>query len=476
MTHHQNANAGALPWAGMPGVKCVFSRTADGTVTGKIIIERAGKQPIVIQAKGNEEVMAKQLMKRFGRDLQVAKAGGHVGLFGFLKKIKKMAKKIVRGKILGTVVKGFKSVMKIPLLGPALGVAVPALGATYLALKGAEALGISPWQARKMRKEKDPRKRAAYARKIRARSRLIARARWARARRRAAGRGYRRPRYSRYQRPQRRGYYSRQRYQPQRRGYYGRPQRGGWGRLAGDGGAETAGLSIMHAKRMLARAHRGCPKTKHALRCVKNKAARGDANAITAWKVLQACMRRSGLVRGSMLISGTGAPEDDLENLITAAGGDIDDLMAAAGVEDEESLFAVAGVDLELDHSPEDDEDEDEGGAVAGAVAAVTVVPDALDLDSGYYNIIGGYEGEWPVSSIGCAQPPAPAAAGYHQPTAEIVTGADGIQRTKVWNGIRWIWSELRPHTGIRSETQGFGLRDALLYGMQQIQARELAS
>jgi len=468
----QNANAGALPWAGMPGVKCQFSRTPDGTVTGKCIIERAGKQPIVIQAKGNEELMAQQLLKRFGRDLQVAKAGGHVGLFGFLKKIKKMAKKIVRGKILGTIVKGFKGVMKIPILGPALGVAVPALGATYLALKGAEKLGISPWQARKMRKEKDPRKRAAYARKIRARSRLIGRSRWARARRRASGR-HRRPRYSRYQRPQRRRYYGR----PQQRySRYRRPQRRGWGRFSGEESAEAAGLTLRHAKRMLARAHRGCPKAKHALRCVKNKAARGDRAAMTAWKVLRACMQRGGFVRGQMLISGTGAPEDDLENLIYAAGGDVEDLMEAAGVEDEEELFAVAGVDLELDHSPEDDEDEDEGGAVAGN-AVTTLVPGGLDIDAGYYNIVGGYEGEWPTMEVGCVTPPAAAGlhhAGHHQ--HEIVTGADGVPRVKAWNGIRWVWSELRPHTGIRSETQGFGLRDAVLLGMQKIQARELAS
>lgn len=462
---HQNASAGAVPWAGMPGVKCVFSRTADGTVTGKCIIDRAGKQPIVIQAKGNEEVMAQQLMKRFGRDLQVAKAQGHVGLWGFLKKIKKMAKKIVRGKVLGTLVKGFKGVMKIPILGPALGVAVPALGATYLALKGAEKLGISPWQARKMRKEKNPRKRAAYARKIRARSRLIGRSRWARARRLASGR-------SRYRRrPQRRRYYGR----PQQRySRYRRPQRRGWGRFSGDGNAETAGLTIRHAKRLLAKARRGCPKAKHALRCVKGKAARGDAAAITAWKVLRACMRSGGFVRGTMLISGTGAPEDDLENLVTAAGGDLEDVMEAAGVEDEEELFAVAGVDLELDHSPEDDEDEPEGGAVAGAVAAVTVVPDALDLDSGYYNIIGGYDGDPSLSISGCVGPPA--AAGTHAAGAHIVTGADGIPRVKTWTGLKWVWSELRPHTGIRSETQGFGMRDAMLLGMQSIQARELAS
>jgi len=474
MTHHQNANAGALPWAGMPGVKCQFSRTPDGTVTGKCIIQRAGKQPIVIQAKGNEELMAQQLLKRFGRDLQVAKRQGHVGLFGFLKKIAKIAKKVVRGKVLGTVVKGFKSVMKIPILGPALGVAVPALGATYMALKGAEALGISPWQARKMRKEKNPRKRAAYARKIRARMQLVQRARWNRARRRAGGYRRSRPRYRR--RPQRGGYYSRQRFaqRGRGRGYYGRPQRGGrgWGRFAGEDmeqGAESgwgARRGMRHAMRLLGRAQRGCPRSKHALRCVKSKAAKGDRGAMTAWKILQACMR-GGAVRGdSMMISGTGAPEDDLENLITAAGGDIEDIMEAAGVEDEESLLAVAGVDLELEHAPEDDEDEAEG-AVAGNT--VTLVPDGMDLDSGYYNIIGGYGDEWPSMDIsGCA---APAAAGAH-----IVTGSDGIQRTKVWNGVRWIWSELRPHTGIRSETQGFGLRDALLLGMQKVQQRELAS
>lgn len=470
MTHH-NANAGALPWAGMPGVKCELTRTPDGTVTGKCIIQRAGKEPIVISAKGNEDVMAQQLMKRFGRDLQVAKRQGSVGLFGFLKKIKKIAKKVVRGKVLGTVVKGFKSVMKLPVIGPALGVAVPILGTSYLALKGAEALGISPWQARKMRKERNPRKRAAYARKIRARMQLVQRARWNRARRRAGGWGRR----SYRRRPQRGGFYSRQRYaqRGRGRGYYGRPpQHRGWGRFAGEGteGAESgfARRGLRHAMRLLGRARRGCPKSTHAIRCVRGKAARGDREAITAWKILQACMRGRGAVRGDgMLISGTGAPEDDLENLITAAGGDIEDIMAAAGVEDEAALLAIAGVDLELEHAPEDDEDEPDGGAVAGNV--VSVVPDGMDLDAGYYNIIGGYD----IS--GCAPPAPHAAAGYHG-GAPIVTGADGVQRTKVWNGVRWIWSELRPHTGIRSETQGFGMRDALLLGMQQVQARELAS
>lgn len=462
MTHHQNANAGALPWAGMPGVKCQFSRTPDGTVTGKCIIQRAGKQPIVIQAKGNEELMAQQLMKRFGRDLQVAKSQGHVGLWGFLKKIKKMAKKIVRGKILGTIVKGFKGVMKIPILGPALGVAMPALGATYLALKGAEKLGISPWQARKMRKEKNPRKRAAYARKIKARARLIGRSRWARARRRAAGRSYRRPQ-------RRGGYYSRSRFarRGRGRGYRGRPQRRGWGRFAGDGN-DIAQNAITHANNLIVGLARKDKNARRAVRCIFVRARMGNPAAMAARKVLLRCLRdtrRGKAVSGdSMMISGTGAPEDDLENLITAAGGDIEDVMEAAGVEDEDSLFAVAGVDLELDHSPEDDEDEDEGGAVAGNMV---VLPDALDLDSGYYNIIGGYDASMAIS--GCAAPIA-------TDGAHIVTGADGIQRVKTWTGLKWVWSELRPHLGIKSETQGFGLRDAMLLGMQKIQARELAS
>lgn len=58
----------------------------------------------------------------------------------------------------------------------------------------------------------------------------------------------------------------------------------------------------------------------------------------------------------------------------------------------------------------------------------------------------------------------------------DLIVGADGTQYGKSWDGVRWIWSELRPRRGYRPETSNFGARDALLLGMQRIQQRELAS
>ena len=47
---------------------------------------------------------------------------------------------------------------------------------------------------------------------------------------------------------------------------------------------------------------------------------------------------------------------------------------------------------------------------------------------------------------------------------------------TLAFPGARGMWNELRPHLGIRPEGQGFGMRDALLLGMQTIRQRELTA
>lgn len=468
-----HTTAGALPWAGMPGVdvKATMHRAPNGDVSGRLVIDRPGHEQIVIEAKDNEDAIAKRLMTRYRNAMANAKSQGTVGLFGFLKKIKKLAKKIVRGKVVGKLVKGFKSVMKMPIIGPALGVAVPFMGASYLALKGAETLGISPWQANKMRREKNPRKRRAYARKIKARMRLVNRARWRRAMRRARGpRGWARRRPTRG-------------YRPVRRPMYRRPYRGGY--MAGDGA--VAGAATAGAMRLLHRARRGEQRALQLIRCVDAKARKGQRHAITARKVLKACATQ---LRAKASGWGpSGSPSDDLNALIVASGGEIEDVMAAAGVHEPDELLAVAGVDLELEKAPGDDVDDDaQAAAIAGG--------GALDLTAGYYDILGAPAAYQTTAGYDPADPAAPnydiagdahshhlhipamdlrtSVDGMHLPM--IVTGADGVPRRKTWNGLRWIWSELGPHRGIRSETQGFGLRDALLLGMKRIQSRELAS
>lgn len=495
---HAQTTAGAgLPWAGMKNVKCSLEEKG-GVITGKCEIAREGQEPIVLTASVPEGPVEKELLKRYAKDLNVATAQGSVGLFGFLKKIAKMAKKIVRGKVLGTLVKGFKSVMKIPILGPALGVAVPFMGATYLAMKGAEKLGISPWQARRMRKEKNPRKRAAFARKIKARMRLINRSRWMAARRRARGGRYRgRGWGQRWARRPRRSWRS------YRARGYGRGYRP-WGRSAGEEAAEEAQAGFG----LLSRSRRGCSKAQSAIRCLNNRARHGNRKAILARKVLYACARvvkrraKSGEegeqgAYEALLANSSGSAEDDLENLITAAGAHVEDVLLAAGVEDGEELMAVAGVDLELERGPEDDNEDEDDAAAAGAKPSMDLGAyyNILPFQSAAYQSVAGY-GPAAIGADAAAhthQVPMPdyhctpavasvttsaagheAEAGMHMPL--IVTGADGVPRVKSWNGLRWVWSELRPHLGIKSETQGFGLRDAMLLGMRQIQQRELAS
>lgn len=61
-------------------------------------------------------------------------------------------------------------------------------------------------------------------------------------------------------------------------------------------------------------------------------------------------------------------------------------------------------------------------------------------------------------------------AAGCVTPAGWDIVGAHAGD----WDGTRWLYNELRPHLGIRGEGQGFGLRDALVLGMQTNAQRAL--
>lgn len=65
--------------------------------------------------------------------------------------------------------------------------------------------------------------------------------------------------------------------------------------------------------------------------------------------------------------------------------------------------------------------------------------------------------------------------AGEAAEDAEVIFGADGKQFNKKWDGVRWVWNEIRPHLGIRSEQQSFGLRDAQRTAIDNARARAMA-
>lgn len=56
--------------------------------------------------------------------------------------------------------------------------------------------------------------------------------------------------------------------------------------------------------------------------------------------------------------------------------------------------------------------------------------------------------------------------------TGRVLIGGRPFER--IYNGVRWVWRELRPQMDMRAETESFGLRDALLLGMQRMQMRGL--
>ncbi len=60
------------------------------------------------------------------------------------------------------------------------------------------------------------------------------------------------------------------------------------------------------------------------------------------------------------------------------------------------------------------------------------------------------------------------------QPSTDIIVGADGVVMGKAWDGAKWIWQALKPRIGIRSESEVFGARDALLEGMKSMTQRQM--
>lgn len=127
-----------------------------------------------------------------------------------------------------------------------------------------------------------------------------------------------------------------------------------------------------------------------------------------------------------------------------------------------------------------------EAPAAEGAAAGWVDIYDRAFAVSGFgppmslhnYFTIGGTgakaEDFYPGCSQGCAHTCEGNGAVAGAANVDLIVGADGTQYGKTWNGARWIWSELRPRRGLRAETQNFGMRDAVLLGMQRIQQREL--
>lgn len=336
------AVANPLPWAGQPNVTCTLTRRPDGMILGRCTVNMpAGGEPVVIEAKVSEKDVMRALMQRYAPKIQQAKASGmaHAGLFGFIKKIAKVAKKVARGKVIGKLVGGFKKVMSIPVLGPALGAMVPALGVSYLALKGAEKLGLSPFQARKLAKIKNPRVRAAIAKKLRGRLAMVNRRRWQNAQRR-------------------------QGIQPQRRrGGWGRAMRGGRGRgsssvqralallrrrgiIAGD--AAVAGATVQLSNKLLRLANSGDRKARWRIAQIHRKAQAGDPNAIRGRRILIVCAKALK----------TGMPKRGLLNALTTSGADGGEFEGDYGASS--PFYDISG-DVELDSLL-----NEEDGSIAG--------------------------------------------------------------------------------------------------------------
>ena len=461
-----HANTGALdtslrlPWAGMPNVACKLTSHPNGDMIGELTIHQPqGGEPIVLRAKGNVKEAAQALLKRYAPQVKAAKASGYVGLFGFLKKIYKGAQKLVRGKLVRKLVAGFgkiispvvrtaQGVMKMPLIGPALSTAFPPAAATFAALKGAQNLGLSPWQVRRMKKA--PRHiRRKLMRKLRKRAQWLQKVRWRQAQMKALGRtagdaavagqypgeyGAGSPHYD---------------ISGMDTEVFQADQYGLTGQQAAEPGrvpSVVARSSLRLAKILIIRSKRGDRKARKLVGMLRAKARAGHPNAARGWRILQLAYRdmilKRRAKRGGEAVAGqypgdygASSPVYDISGQQPAApaygaGSPVYDISGQGQAPMSLHNYWTIGGQA----SPEDFYD---GSAPAGWGQAATCEP----------------------------------VAGEH-----YAIGAQGQQLIKTWNGVRWIWSELQPHMGIRSETQGFGLRDALLLGMRNIQQRELAA
>ena len=209
------------------------------------------------------------------------------------------------------------------------------------------------------------------------------------------------------------------------------------------GTVPTAVTALRNAAMLLVRSRAGVPTARAALLKLRQRVMQGDKAAQRSWAILKQAAKtlphpKSKTTAGWAAVAGCGMPPG------TVAGW-----QAPMNLQ---NYYQIMG-----------------NGGGAPVVAGQ------------HYGIAGD------VMGLKCHTGPALPEALAHthavtcEPGAAIsghdwTIGANGRPVYKTWNGARWIWSELRPHYGIRSEAQGFGLRDALLLGMQTMQSRELAA
>lgn len=471
-----NTQMALLPWSGMPNVTCTLNRKEDGTVTGRLVIHLPqGGEPIVLQATANEREIEAFLKARYAKELaQHAKNGNAVAGWKLFKNIARMAKKIVRSKVVTKLAGGFKKIMDTPILGPALGTMFPATALTYAALKGADALGITKAQAHKIRHLKNPRVRQAVANKLRARAKVLNRIRWARAQRQASGRTplLRRPNAAEAQ---------------------ALAALRARGVIAGDAAvadAAVAGLArnmTRYGRALLARARAGQPRARRLIAVLNAKAKAGNPDAIRGRRVLAEIAKElrvpyvAGYEPGShgagdvLSIAGNrpylavgAAPEElsgamSLHNYYNIIGADPNDMDMVREMLGQEAQPVAAG-----------------WGPYPDSHTSFVSAGDALDQQyGGSYPVVsiqGEHTHQVQLPNFQCTPMANPVQTGPAAAAGQLVIGSDGKQYQKTWNGWRWIWQEMRPHLGIRGETQGFGTRDALLLGMRTVQQRELRS
>lgn len=148
------------------------------------------------------------------------------------------------------------------------------------------------------------------------------------------------------------------------------------------------------------------------------------------------------------------------------------DTVAKANAGDPKAQAAAADLQQAAAHEANDAQN----GATAGMVDVMSQAyqvggawpPPPMSLHN-FYTIGGcGLKPEDFYGRATTCQPPPATASG----TGRVLIGGRPFE--KFYNGVRWVWRELKPQMDIRSETEGFGLRDALLLGMQRMQMRGL--
>lgn len=437
-------NAIDLPWRGMPNVRATLERLKDGVLVGKLVIQLPqGGDPIVIVARANERQIRDAILQRSSSTLQQSASSGALG--GFLKRVAGVAKNVARGKVVQHLSQGFSNVMRQPIAQQAMQNVMPQAAKTFAALKGAQALGFNPLQVARMQRL-PPAQQAQLAQIIKKRAGIVQQLRWNRAKQRAAG------------------------VSPDtlRRAYLaGRAACAPGGASAGDAAVadlraakngevpdSVAKAATQMGKSLLTRSRQGDKRAQFTIRCIYQRAKNGEPNAVRGARILLACARElnGGAASGYYEI-GAMDPQApmSLANYYTIGGSSIPFEIfygsASAGWGHAyDPIAQTAGV-----HMPNIAQTAGRGYGNAGPV----------------YDIAG--------CSSGCG--PGAAAGAYYGPAqAYVVTGDDGRQYQQAWNGIRWVWQELRPHVGLRGEGAGFGMRDAMLLGMQKMQQRELAS